>query len=1076
MVAVALALGVLACRGEDPALHADRMAPTGSDGRGFLTNVAQLRGISDQTFLDGCDFHLTGVVTLVDTNRNLVVLQDKTGAVALNFPMRDSNLAAGQLVTFDGANCCPTFTLFPDYPYHPAGSDTRNLFEAPMNWGEYNLTRMRGYLHPRVTGEYTFWIASDNSSELWLSVDSQVSKARKIASIQRYQWTLPRQWTKFPSQQSEPILLKGGESYYIEALSEQATVNENLAVAWQGPSLDQSVIAGSYVTPWGVNGDGKNGVLREYWTNFYAGDLTGMAGPRQFDSTLTAEKVLVHILGNGEMPKARRISLDQPIERENNYRWVEVQGQVQFIGADEAGAFVEISSAGGRTQVRLEGAYAGPLGSTHGAAVSVQGVCEGIYNENGTLVPGLIWAPATNGLVVIASGTNRVADRTIAQPLTSLVQTNPAVQGFYGSRSVVTFVGRVFGKDYLFVQEDSVPLSVSLEDIDLKSHLHVGDWVDIGGGLQTGESISLLKPLAVSVLGIHTMPRPVLEPLQPGGLANREGRWSEMEGVVHSVNTNGTLLIAGRNGPAYLWIGQTSSNVMSDYIDAKVRVRGVLLSTLLDEPVLLVPSRAFLDVEEEPPRDPRAIPIRAVAQVVRDASDSPLSHRARVAGTIIYRDSTGFVVQDDSGGIRVESAPSPDLRVGQTVQVVAFPRISGDERTLTDAEVRPVNGAAPVRARTLDLGNVMSSKQCNVLVQVEATLLGQSTNAADQILELEEQRRVFAAALANSAGILPRMELGSRVHLVGVCDNGAVEPPPASEGSQNPRSLASLNILLRSPADVGVLSGPPWWTWKRGAILVGTLFTVLAVTLLWVHLLRRRLERQQAAQVAFSRLVLEQLEDERRRIAVNLHDSLGQTLLAIKNQALLAIHRPPDDQGLRRRLDEISGVTSQAIEEVRQITHGLRPYQLDRLGLTQAIRASIESVTAGGSILLAVRVENIDGVFDKDAEIHVYRIVQEAVTNVVKHSGATESAVVIKKRGELVSLSIRDNGRGFDPAKVPSPAQYLGFGLSGIAERVHILGGKLSIESRPGEGTNLNVEVPLGVSNYDEGRNGTGRG
>src|SRR5206468_7039869 len=115
------------------------------------------------------------------------------------------------------------------------------------------------------------------------------------------------------------------------------------------------------------------------------------------------------------------------------------------------------------------------------------------------------------------------------------------------------------------------------------------------------------------------------------------------------------------------------------------------------------------------------------------------------------------------------------------------------------------------------------------------------------------------------------------------------------------------------------------------------------------------------------------------------------------------------------------------------------------------------------SILFASRVEDIDGLFDKDAEIHIYRIVQEAVTNVVKHSAATEAAVVIKKRAGVVSLSIRDNGRGFDPSKNAAQSNGLGYGLSGIAERARILGATPTIDSRPGGGTNLTVEVPLPI-------------
>jgi signal transduction histidine kinase len=136
---------------------------------------------------------------------------------------------------------------------------------------------------------------------------------------------------------------------------------------------------------------------------------------------------------------------------------------------------------------------------------------------------------------------------------------------------------------------------------------------------------------------------------------------------------------------------------------------------------------------------------------------------------------------------------------------------------------------------------------------------------------------------------------------------------------------------------------------------------------------------------------------------------------------------------------------------------------LDRLGLTQAIRASLIQAADNTSISFASRVEEIDGLFDKDAEIHVYRIVQEAVTNVVKHSGASELTVVVKKRPAAVSLSFRDNGKGFEPAHLSARSHELGFGLTGIEERTRILGGTLSIDSKPDSGTSLSVEIPIGT-------------
>src|SRR5262249_31204600 len=161
-----------------------------------------------------------------------------------------------------------------------------------------------------------------------------------------------------------------------------------------------------------------------------------------------------------------------------------------------------------------------------------------------------------------------------------------------------------------------------------------------------------------------------------------------------------------------------------------------------------------------------------------------------------------------------------------------------------------------------------------------------------------------------------------------------------------------------------------------------------------------------AARLKFSRQILESQEGERRRIAVNLHDGLGQNLLVIMNQAQRAMQPAPNDSSLRQQLDEISTAAAQAIEEIRPITHDLRPYQLDRLGLTQALRALIHRMAENSTTVFASHVDDIDGLFDKESEMHVYRIVQEGINNVIKHSNATEAAVVIKRDGDLVSISI----------------------------------------------------------------------
>lgn len=1036
----------------------------GKSSEHFVTSVAQFKLLSGADLLAGCDFRLTGIVTLTDTNRNLAVLQDSTGAVALNFSPYDYSLQVGQVVTVEGENSYLYCSGFPDFPLRPAEKDVEPNFEAPTDSNQYRLTRMRGFLRAPVTGEYTFWIASDNSSELWLSPGAEPAKVRKIASIQRFGWVAPREWSRYPSQHSQPIILNAGETYYIEAISEQTSGGENLAVAWQGPGLNQSLISSRYLAPWPAIGDATNGILRECWTNFSAGDLEGLTGPRPFASALTIEKMRVSPSSQSELPAPIRIVLSQRLAPEQNYSWIQAEGAVTFVGADGDAPFFELSDGQATIPVRVMRWSAELSKRIRQGRVRVEGVYEGVVDPNGALMPGLIWVPSEKKVSFLEGVANFVDSPATDRP----IQMTTEVQGFFGTRGTVTFNDRVFDKDYVFVQKDSTALLVAIQDAAIRQRLNVGFSVDLGGALETSKDVHIpvLTPLVVKELAGHPVPLPVAQRLEFPVLATQEGRWTEFEGVTHSVKTNGTLSIVGKEGKASLWIGHTSSNFLARYVDARVRSRGVLLMDFLEGPVLLVPSLSFLDVQEEAPEDPFGVPTRRIAELFSQSADSSPRHRTRVFGEVTYEDGSSIFIEDPSGGVRVAGRQSPAVKAGDTVEAIGFPATTEFAHALIEAQIRPAKTDAPLKSKELDLSDPFSFKQSGRLVHANATLLGQSTNGSRQVLELQKQQRVFVASLAAGHGVLPNMLPGSQLRVTGVCDDEIGAAIPAGRIIPRSQSLASVSILLRSPQDVLVVSGPPWWTWRRAAVMAGTLLATLALALLWVYALRRRLERQHAAQLEFSRQVLQRLEDERRRIAVNLHDSLGQTLMVIKNHAMLAIQGPAAPSALENRLTEISGATSQAIEEVRQITHGLRPYQLDRLGLTQAIRASVDrasEASEGRSILFAIRVEDIDSLFDKDSEIHIYRIVQEAVTNVVKHSGATEAAVVIKKRAEVVSLSIRDNGRGFDAAKNSAQSNSLGYGLSGIAERARILGATLTIDSRPDNGTTLTVEIPLHV-------------
>ena len=261
----------------------------------------------------------------------------------------------------------------------------------------------------------------------------------------------------------------------------------------------------------------------------------------------------------------------------------------------------------------------------------------------------------------------------------------------------------------------------------------------------------------------------------------------------------------------------------------------------------------------------------------------------------------------------------------------------------------------------------------------------------------------------------------------------------------------SDNVWNEKGAAIEIVVLPPFY--RRWWFVVLTV--LLAVGIVFVLYKRRisQLKKARVAQQAFSRQLIASQEQERKRIAAELHDSLGQRLVVIKNLALMFLNAKKSDEN--RQIEEISSEASEAIGEVKEISYNLRPYQLDRIGLTKAVEAIVRSAQVASAIDFSSEIDDIDNYFPKDAEINFYRIVQECVNNAVKHSEASKAFVKIRHSGDNLELEISDNGCGFTPNQTESKTG--GFGLIGIAERAELFGGKVEIKSAPKQGTVVRI-------------------
>ena len=203
---------------------------------------------------------------------------------------------------------------------------------------------------------------------------------------------------------------------------------------------------------------------------------------------------------------------------------------------------------------------------------------------------------------------------------------------------------------------------------------------------------------------------------------------------------------------------------------------------------------------------------------------------------------------------------------------------------------------------------------------------------------------------------------------------------------------------------------------------------------------------KRALQETFSQSLIQSQEDERKRIAQELHDSISQQLTLIKKKAQ------------KTNQEEITSLTHNTLEEVRAISRGLYPPLLKQLGLSESIEQLILDIDEQTDMFVSGDIENIDNYFNETQTLNCYRFIQECINNCLKHAEAKAISITVLKKTESIKITIQDNGKGFD---VINAKKKNSLGLKTIYERIRILKGELTIDSKPKQSTIITAKIPL---------------
>ena len=659
------------------------------------------------------------------------------------------------------------------------------------------------------------------------------------------------------------------------------------------------------------------------------------------------------------------------------------------------------------------------------------------------------------------------------------------VKAMTGFLTVVDESAGIFVNQQLALERGVWPKGLAL------AALEPGMMVEIEGVTDPGGMSPVVLPRAVKITGRAELPR--ARTTTPDWLFSGadDCQRIEVRGVIQGVRRGQdyvSLMMDAMPGEFMAVVPAEELPDVESLIDAEVRLTGVAHSRFNTRGEFLMPnlamnSRVELIVEKPAVADLFTVP-RVMLDGVAAFRTLPLrAHAVRVEGVVTFAAGPDLIyLQDGLNGVRVRVRRGEDLRPGARVEVVGFVDDSRRIRGLKEALVRGLGREEVVEPLLVGPDEIMkvntvSAKTSRIaspgdydgrLIRFRARLadVPVAQSGTQRLLLEANGTRVMAALMNAGPQVLAGLERDSMLEVTGIAE--LMFDSDAFPGSAV--LPTEVHLLLRGAEDVRVVTRPSWWTRARVLYALGGVLLALGAAMVWGWQLRRRV-RVQALELAEhlrarreSEVEFQATLRERNRLAANLHDTLLQTVGGIGFQldACAASASPAGDArgGGLTQLEVARKMVDHAAAELRSSVWALRALPLHGKSLPDGLRDIAGHVGLGHEAEIEVSTEADLPEVPEFVAGNLLLIVQEALHNALRHGRARHIGVHAGSTGDLVTVTVKDDGAGFTPGMQAGPAQGH-FGLAGMKERADRLGGHLKVESAPGQGTTVHACVPV---------------